>query len=76
METATTLEIASCSQRQVEAAAGPVDAEGPRTSHQQEAGSLSLQLLPSIEGDLWQSVRVGMLSGVGEGNFLLPRIYP
>ncbi|EDL01963.1 myosin-binding protein H-like [Mus musculus] len=49
METATTLEIASCSQRQVEAAADPADAKGPRTSHQQEAGSPSLQLLPSIE---------------------------
>lgn len=55
METATTLEIPSCSQRPVEAAAtDPADAEGPRTSRQLEAGSPSLQLLPSIEGDLWQ----------------------
>lgn len=51
METATTLEIASCSQRQVEEAADPADAEGPQTTRQQEAGSPSLQLLPSIEGD-------------------------
>lgn len=65
METATTQEIASCSQRQVEAAADPVDAEGPEASHQQEAGTRFLQHLPSIEGDLWQSVRVG-------GNFPLP----
>ncbi|OBS65314.1 hypothetical protein A6R68_06137, partial [Neotoma lepida] len=62
METATTSEIASHSQRQVEAAAHPVDAEGPQASHQQEAASPSQQLLPSIEGDLRQSVRVGMLS--------------
>lgn len=55
METATTLAIASCSQRPVEAA-DPADAERPRTSRQQEAGSPFLQLLPSIEGDLWQSV--------------------
>lgn len=45
METATTLEVASCSQRQVEAAAGPADAEGTQVSHQQEAAS------PSIEGE-------------------------
>lgn len=62
METATAPEIASRSQRQVEEAADPADARGPQTSHQREAGSPSLQLLPSIEGDPWQSVRVGMLS--------------
>ncbi|MEJ1278019.1 myosin binding protein H-like [Cricetulus griseus] len=60
METAPTLEMALCSQQQVEAAADPADAEGP-----QEADSPSPQLLPSIEGDLRQSGKVGMLSSVG-----------
>lgn len=51
METATTLEAASCSQRQVEAAAGPGDAEGTQVSHLQDAARPSRQLLPSIEGE-------------------------
>lgn len=51
METVTKLEAASCSQRQVEAAAGPEDARGTQVSHQQEAASPSPQLLPSIEGE-------------------------
>lgn len=51
METTTTLEAASCSQRQVEAAAGPEDAAGTQVLHQQEAASPSPQLLSSIEGE-------------------------
>lgn len=51
METATTLEAASCSQRQVGAAAGSEDAGGTQVLHQQEAASPSPQLLSSIEGE-------------------------
>lgn len=55
------METASCSQRQVEAAAAPADADaaGPGASRPREADCPSQQLLPSIEGDLWQPVRVG-----------------
>lgn len=55
----SSMETASCSQRQVEAAAAPADAAGPGASRPREADCPPQQLLPSIEGDLWQPVRVG-----------------
>ncbi|XP_008848618.1 myosin-binding protein H-like [Nannospalax galili] len=74
META--LEVASGSQRQVEDA-GPSDAEGPQALPRQEAGSPSLQLLPSIEEHpkIWlpRALRQTYIRKVGDTvNLLIP----
>ncbi|KAM7318065.1 hypothetical protein ACRRTK_022802 [Alexandromys fortis] len=77
MEPATTLEAASCSQRQVEAAAGPGDAEGTQVSHLQDAARTSRQLLPSIEEHpkIWlpRALRQTYIRKVGDTvNLLIP----
>ncbi|XP_055474166.1 myosin-binding protein H-like [Psammomys obesus] len=78
MEAATALERSPCSQRQAEAAADPAaHAEGPQASSQQEAGSRSLQQLPSIEEHpkilLPRALRQPYIRKVGETvNLLIP----